>query len=709
MMARPEPRKTWWTAEEIANACLPDMPATKRRVNSLADRCSWRSDPFHARRRTGRGGGWEYHWSLFPLAAQRKLLAEVAPNAMVLDRGTAWAAFEELTDSAKALARHRHAALQEVETLERSGLGRDLAVTEVARSRKVSARTVWNWLAMIDGVAPEDRLAYLAPRHRNAPRNVQRAECDPDFWSMLVSSYLRPAMPTFKACWRTAVTWAKANGRAHLTEKTARRKFDSEVPRVTQVFAREGAEGLERCFPPQIRDRSGLHALEAVNADCHKIDVFVEWPDGTINRPQIVAFQDIYSGKILSWRVDHDPNKVAVMAAFGEMIETYGIPKVCLFDNGREFANKWMTAGAKTRFRFKIKDDDPLGVLPLLGIQIHWARPGHGQAKPIERAFRDLASDVAKDVRFDGAYVGNSPMAKPADYGSRAIPAEDFLRVLEEGIREHNAREGRLSQTAKGRSFDETFAESYRVAPIRKATEEQRRLWLMGQEVRRLDRANGQLTLHKNLYHADWMVEHAGEEVIARFDAEDLHAGVWLYAKAGEFLGFAGCRQKVGFFDLLEAKTHHRRAAQIKRAEKRLLDVSRPMRPDEIGKRLDALTEDRPAPEALTAKVVAPEFGRTEVDPRLKRQATPAPASNAELEARRAAEIVAFEARKPEPSQPVEEPRDRFNRAQDIEARSEAGQRIGEAEAEWLRQYQTSAEYRALKRMIEIHGQDALG
>lgn len=709
-MSRTEPRKTWWTAEEIADAGLPDMPATKRAVNSMAERCGWRSDPFHVRRRTGRGGGWEYHWKLLPLAAQRKLLAEVStPATPVLERGAAWAAFEGLSDTAKELARRRLAALQEVEALERSGLGRDLAVTEVARLRRVSGRTVWNWLAMIDGIAPEDRLAYLAPRHRNAPRKVQRADCDPEFWSMLVSSYLRPAMPTFKACWRSAVTWAKAKGRAYLTEKTARRKLDAEVPRVTQVFAREGAEGLERCFPPQIRDRSGLHAMEAVNADCHKIDVFVEWPDGTINRPQIVAFQDIYSSKILSWRVDHDPNKVAVMAAFGEMIETYGIPKVCLFDNGREFANKWMTAGAKTRFRFKVKEDDPLGVLPLLGIQIHWARPGHGQAKPIERAFRDIASDVAKDVRFDGAYVGHNPQAKPADYGSRAIPADEFLRVLEEGIREHNAREGRLSDTARGRSFDETFAESYRVAPIRKATEEQRRLWLMGQEVRKLHRQNGQLTLHRNSYHADWMAEHAGEEIVARFDAEDLHAGVWLYAKAGEFLGFAPCREKVGFFDLLEAKTHHRRTAQIKRAERRLLDIARPMRPEEIGKRLDELTEDLPDPEALTAKVVAPEFGRAEIDPRLKQRATPAPTPDPELEARREAAIVAFEARKPEPAAPAEQPRDRFLRALEIEARSEAGQRIGEAEAEWLRQYQTSAEYRALKRMIEIHGQDALG
>ena len=297
-----------------------------------------------------------------------------------------------------------------------------------------------------------------------------------------------------------------------------------------------------------------MDAMEGVNADCHKIDIFVQWPDGTINRPQIIAFQDLFSGKILSWRVDHDPNKVMVMAAFGEMIENWGIPRHCLFDNGREFANKWLTGGTKTRFRFKICEDDPLGVLPQLGIEVHWATPAHGQAKPVERAFGDFARNIAKDPRFHGAYVGHRPDAKPENYGQRAIPAETFLKVLAEGIAEHNARQGRLSHTAQGRSFNDTFAESYANAPIRKATGEQRRLWLMGQQVGKLNRDNGQLRLYNNWYHSDWMSQHPSLKIIARFDPENLHAGVYIYGRDGAFLGFAECRQKVGFFDLTAAR-----------------------------------------------------------------------------------------------------------------------------------------------------------
>ena len=130
-----------------------------------------------------------------------------------------------------------------------------------------------------------------------------------------------------------------AQGQDILTVHTARRRLKADVPRVVRVYAREGEAGLLKCFPPLVRDKTGMHAMEGVNADCHKFDVFVQWGgEGNPTRPQVVAFQDIYSGKILSWRLDHTPNEVAVMSAFGEMVESFGIPKHCTFDNGREFA-----------------------------------------------------------------------------------------------------------------------------------------------------------------------------------------------------------------------------------------------------------------------------------------------------------------------------------------------------------------------------------
>ncbi|MEM1077425.1 MAG: transposase domain-containing protein [Pseudomonadota bacterium] len=706
---RGAPDQEWWSAQEIADKALPGVPSTKRRVNAMADREGWQGHPKLARKRRGRGGGWEYHWTLFPVLAQRKLLSEQTVSTdhpEPIERGDAWHAFEGLPARAKKTAETRLDALDKVARFERGGLSRTQAVAEVASLLELGSRSIWNWFEMVEGVAVEDRLAYLAPRHRRGARKTRRAECDAAFWEMLKGDFLRLGGPPFRQCYDNACEIANTKGWANLTYRTALRRMESDVPSVVRVFKREGEAGLQKAFPPMIRDRSGMVAMEGVNADCHKIDVFVEWPDGTINRPQIIAFQDLYSGKILSWRVDHDPNKVAVMSAFGEMVETYGIPRHCTFDNGREFANKWLTGGAPTRFRFKIRDDDPLGVLPMLGIELHWARPGHGQAKPIERAFRELATRVAQDPRFDGAYVGNRPDAKPENYGSRAIPADKFLEVLDQGIVAHNAREGRLSDTAKGRSFDETFAESFQAAPIRQATSEQRRLWLMAQEVRKLHARHGAVKLFDNGYYSDWMGEHAGRKVVLRFDPEHLHEGLHVYDLDGAYLGFAACREKVGFYDVASAREAAKLDRQRRKLVRQLAETEVSIKPDQVAAHLDEIRALRDeAPEPLVAKVVQPEFGARPRQPLVKRPVYSPPIDAAE-DAARDAFIAEFTPK----AQPLADTDvERFKRALEIEARSEAGKRVGEAEAEWLRGYQTTSEYRSRKALWEQFGDEAIG
>ncbi|WP_408871495.1 transposase domain-containing protein [Gluconobacter cerinus] len=65
--------------------------------------------------------------------------------------------------------------------------------------------------------------------------------------------------------------------------------------------------------------------------------------------------QDIFSGKILSSRIDISKNKKAVRLAFEEMVERYGIPKHCFRDYGSNFASKWLAGDVPNRYRFKKK------------------------------------------------------------------------------------------------------------------------------------------------------------------------------------------------------------------------------------------------------------------------------------------------------------------------------------------------------------------
>ena len=82
----------------------------------------------------------------------------------------------------------------------------------------------------------------------------------------------------------------------------------------------------------------------------------------------LVAIQDVYSGKFLAWRLDESENRVPVRLAIGDMVERYGIPEHMVLDNGRSFASKWITGGTANRFRFKVRDDEPDGLLTQLGV-----------------------------------------------------------------------------------------------------------------------------------------------------------------------------------------------------------------------------------------------------------------------------------------------------------------------------------------------------
>ncbi|MGD9769763.1 MAG: transposase domain-containing protein, partial [Pseudolabrys sp.] len=360
---------------------------------------------------------------------------------------------------------------------------RRAAVILVAKQEDFSASAIWTWLRAATAVHRTDRLAALAPRYVG---RTTTADCDPRAWEFLKADYLRPEQPAFDACYRRLVEEAApAHGWSPIpSEKTLRRRLQREVPHGVRVLKRQGAEAASRTYPHQVRNRKVLHAMEGVNADGHTFDVFVKWPDGSIGRPCLVAVQDVYSGMIVGHRVDRSESWPAVRLAFADAIESYGIPEHCWLDNGRAFASKMITGRMQSRYRFKVRDDEPMGLLTALNTRVHWVTPYHGQAKPIERAFGDLCESIAKHPFCAGAYTGNSPVAKPDNYGARAIPSGEFETFVAQQIARHNMRDGRNTDVARGRSFLAAFRESYEHprTVVRRATVDQLRSLLLAAE-----------------------------------------------------------------------------------------------------------------------------------------------------------------------------------------------------------------------------------
>jgi putative transposase len=135
----------------------------------------------------------------------------------------------------------------------------------------------------------------------------------------------------------------------------------------------------------------------------------------------LVLWIDLFSGLPLSRRVDRTENLDAVRLSFGDAL-SYGIPAEVYLDNGRAFAAKWMSGRIKHRFRFKLMPEEPAGIFNLLGIKVHWTKPYHGQAKPIERFFREVKDRITKHPAFAGAYLGANPKDAPEHRGQRVIP-----------------------------------------------------------------------------------------------------------------------------------------------------------------------------------------------------------------------------------------------------------------------------------------------
>jgi hypothetical protein len=277
-----------------------------------------------------------------------------------------------------------------------------------------------------------------------------------------------------------------------------RRRLKRDVDARVLLKRRGAKDEFKRSVPDQRRTLDSMGALDLVNIDGHMFDVFVTPPEGGKPiRPVLVAIQDVYSRKFLAWKLDLSENFLATRLAFADLFRDYGIPKACLLDNSRTFAGKQLTGGVETRFRYKHVKGEAAGLLTSLGIQIRFAKIYHGQAKPIERGFRDFADRIARGPKCAGAYTGNRPTNKPANYGERAIPWAEFEIIVNDGIAEHNARKGRRGGACNGRSFDEVFAESYANGVIGKASPEQLRIALLAAVQKRVNSRTGEIELFR--------------------------------------------------------------------------------------------------------------------------------------------------------------------------------------------------------------------
>jgi len=621
--------REWFTAAELADLALPGMPADKRSLNRRAREERWNlrlgSDgQALVRPRIGRGGGTEFHVSLLPpqarlALAERGITSEaLAPMEVESASASAWRWYEAQGKRTKAEAERRAAIIAEVELLEEAGTTRTTAIGEVCRRYGIAGSTVWNWLGLIDGLPRGDRLPALAPRFRPGGKE---AEIDPEIWRLFKSDFLRQSAPTLSVCYAKAAEVARLRGVSMPSEAAFRRKVKREIDPAVLTLARKGEEALRRSQPALRRSVAEYHALELVNMDGHKFDVFVT-PEGGGKpiRPILIGIQDVYSRKLLAWRIGTTETAWLTQLVFADLFRNYGIPKKAFLDNGRAFTSKWITGGAKNRFRGVILDTDPTGLLTSLGVDARFTLPYRGQSKPIERAWKELCDTISRSAAFEGAYTGPNSAAKPENYGKRAVPWAEFVEEVNRGIAFYNARKGRRTETARGRSFDEVFAESYATAPIGKATPEAMRMALLTAENVTVNRQTGEISLYGNRYYGVDCGQLHGQRVTVRFDPGNLHREIYVYALSGQYLGRFDLWENIGFADIEGARLAGKLVADQRKHTKAALEAEQLLDAAEVAAQQRWNVEQAELPEPA---VIRPQRHRGQTAAALKAATAP--------------------------------------------------------------------------------------
>lgn len=423
-------------------------------------------------------------------------------------------------------------------------------------------------------------------------------------WAAFKADYLCLEQPPAEVSYGRVKKAAAVQGWTVPSLKTFLRRMDREIPHACQVLMRKGPQAARLLYPAQERDRSHFHALQAVNADGHRLDMIVRWPDGEVSRPFVTMVQDLYSNKFLGWRVDKNPTATGVRLAFYDVFDKHGIPDKAWLDNGREFAAKIITGGQATRYRFKVTPDELNGVLTELGVQVHWTTPGSGQSKPIERSFLDvMCNHVVTHPALRGASVGNSPMNKP-DYTPKPADLDTLLTVMEDCITLYNAKPGRRTRVCAGTlSFDQAFKESYERSPIRRAGPEQLRMAMLSAERVTARQPNGSLHVEGNRYWDEFLTQHIGEKLTVRFDPEALHKPLHVYRADGVYLGAAQCWEAVGFDSVDAARDHNRKRREWLKNNRRNAQLEQEMTIDQWAAMLPGMDDPEP-PQARTMRLV---------------------------------------------------------------------------------------------------------
>jgi len=426
--------KRWYTAAELAELTLPDMPGTKQGVAEVARREGWqeRVDPDGkplSRRRQGRGGGWEYNVALLPERARAALAARHAPvgepaadESTSSQRGLAETA--GLDERRRRRAEARAAIVHACRRYIRDGdlqMERGLWLFAEAYNRgevavagwvqseveRVSRGSLRNWWKQLD----REGLARLAGKYGNR-RGTGQIDRVPEMREVveamlytyphasakhvmraLRARFAEDQMPAFRTVQRYITQWKKANKQVH-----AKAQSPDGWRSAHQAASGVQAETVARL--------NQVWELDSTKAD-------VMLADG--KRHAIIAGIDVYSRR-LKLVVDRTSRSGGIAALLRRSLLDWGVPEAIKTDNGTDYVSRHIT-----------------GVFAALDIDQQLCPPFSPDKKPfVERALKTFLHDL---VELLPGYTGHNVAERKALEDQQAF-ADRLMRAGDDPIRD---------------------------------------------------------------------------------------------------------------------------------------------------------------------------------------------------------------------------------------------------------------------------------
>jgi len=480
--------------------------------------------------------------------------------------------------------------------------GRHKLAAYVARRRaehpaekRVSLRSIYRWRAAF---AAGGVLA-LVPDWENR-EGIGRSSLTAETRAFIEALYLHPNQPGIAWCCHRLQEKCLERGWPVPSYAAVRRHINSITP-YEKSFHRDGERKWTAAYVESVlRDYESIEPNEYWCADHHQLDVAVVVTDPNGARralfPWLTAFQDVRTRAIVGWALAETPSGASINLALLRALRRFGVPRQVILDNGRDFAGKRFTGGADHRFRFKVREDDVVGVYGLLHIRTRFCIPANAQAKPVERFFGTLERDFG--VALPG-YRGSNVAARPEQL-ERQLKGRDELLTLAAMEAEVGSWMETFNATWKhsslgGRAPLDVWKEFFARHVVRKVDENALRFIMMKAGRRKVGRYGVQLL--NAVYRADALVRLQGQEVTLRYDPDDL-TKVFVYDGHDGFLCEA-LRRGAGapFADdmdeykrvaaLKKSEKEHLRAAVKARAER--LQGQLPTLGDRLGSRIPAV------------------------------------------------------------------------------------------------------------------------